>query len=52
MKDIKLSRRNFVGGAVAGSVIMAAPSIVSARSLGGAALNLSLIHISEPTRPY
>ena len=47
MKDIKLSRRNFVGGAVAGSVIMAAPSIVSARSLGGAALNQGMVPMTH-----
>ena len=47
MKDIKLSRRNFVGGAVTGSVIMAAPSIVTARSLGGAALNQGMVPMTH-----
>ncbi len=39
MKDLMVSRRKFISGTVAGSLIIGAPSIVSARSLGGGALN-------------
>lgn len=39
MNDQKLNRRQFVSGAVAGSLILSAPSIVSARSLNGGPLN-------------
>lgn len=43
MKDLRLNRRNFISSAVTGSVILAAPSIVSARSLGGGPLNQGMV---------
>ena len=43
MKNITLSRRNFVAGAVASSVSFGMPSIVSARSLNGGALGQGLV---------
>lgn len=39
MKDLIVSRRKFISSTVAGSLIIGAPSIVSARSLGGGPLN-------------
>lgn len=39
MENQKLNRRQFISGAVAGSLILGAPSIVTARSLNGGPLN-------------
>ncbi len=43
MKNPNLSRRDFVNTAITGSLILGAPSIVSARSLGGGALAQGLV---------
>jgi len=63
MKKSATTRRNFLQTTAAGAVgiVLAKPKILAARASGairieepfhGAVLNLSLIHISEPTRPY
>ena len=47
MSVLKQSRRTFLSGGVTGSVMIGAPSIVSAGSLKGGALNQGLVLIKH-----